>query len=120
MASTTSPRWTPLPDGFGDLLRQARRRVDLTRKQLAAEAGVSPSCLQALEQSRRPPSASMADRLCEVLRLDPWEAAVVQAAAVDEQALRTRAGTRHVQKRRPRSLSPTRAITVPTPLDTCR
>ncbi|MER5470856.1 helix-turn-helix transcriptional regulator [Streptomyces sp. NPDC002685] len=95
-----SPRWSPLPDGFGDLLRRARLRMDLSRDRLAIEVGTSASCLQALEQARRPPSVTLAGRLCEALHLDVWEAAVVHASAVDERALRTRLGTRHARPRR--------------------
>ncbi|KAB1149233.1 helix-turn-helix transcriptional regulator [Streptomyces luteolifulvus] len=114
MASTTSPRWSPLPDGFGDLLRRARLRAGLSRDRLAAVTQTSKGLVQALEEGMRPPSATMAARLTEALALDDWDAAVIHAAAVDDAALRTRRGIRHTRPRRPRTPSPTRAITVPT------
>lgn len=103
MASSVSPRWSPLPAGFGDLLRKARRRAGLPLDQLAAAVDASYGQLYDLEAGYRPPSATVAARISEALRLDPWEDAVVQAAAVDDSALRTRRGTRHAHPRRPRS-----------------
>lgn len=114
MAATASSRWSPLPDGFGDLLRKARLRAGLSRDRLAAVTQSSKGLVQALEEGMRPPSVTMAGRLAEVLGLDDWEAAVVHAAAVDDAALRARAGVRHTRPRRPRIPSPSRAISVPT------
>jgi transcriptional regulator with XRE-family HTH domain len=102
MSSLTSPRWRPLPEGFGNLLRAARLRAGLSRDRLAAELQTSKGHVQGLEEGLRPPSATMAGRLAQVLRLGPWEAAVVYAAAVDDAALRTRRGIRHTRPRRPR------------------
>lgn len=99
MASTTSPRWAPLPDGFGDMLRKARLRAGLSRDRLATAARSSKGSMQALEDGLRPPSTSMAARLVEALALDDWDAAVVHAVAVEEAALRTRAGVRHTRPR---------------------
>lgn len=100
MAAPTSPRWRPLPDGFGDLLRKARLRAGLSRDRLAAATWTSKGLVQALEEGMRPPSATMADRLTKVLALGDWDAAVVHAASVDDAALRTRAGVRHTRPRR--------------------
>ena len=109
-----SPRWTPLPEGFGDLLRAARRRAGLSRDRLALALLTSKGHVQGLEDGLRPPSVTTAGRLVDALRLDAWEAAVVYAAAVDDHALRTRRGIRHTRPRRPRNTAPTRAPTVPT------
>ena len=103
MASLVSPRWSPLPEGFGDLLRAARLRAGLSRERLALELLTSKGHVQGLEDGLRPPSVTMASRLVEVLRLDAWEAAIVYASAVDDDALRTRRGTRHTRPRRSRN-----------------
>lgn len=102
MAATTSPRWSPLPDGFGDLLRTARLRAGLSRDRLAAVTRTSKGLVQGLEEGMRPPSVTMAGRLVEVLALGDWDAAIVHASAVDDAALRARAGVRHTRPRRPR------------------
>ncbi|MGW3024509.1 helix-turn-helix domain-containing protein [Streptomyces sp. NPDC001221] len=107
MAPPTSPRWNPLPEGFGDMLRRARLRAGLSRDRLGAELLASAGLVQGLEEGLRPPSVTTADRLAKVLRLDPWEAAVVHAVAVDDADLRTRRGTRHTHPRQPRTGSPT-------------
>lgn len=114
MATPVSPRWSPLPEGFGNLLRTARLRAGLSLPRLAASVGASYGLLYDLEAERRPPSVTMAGRLSEALRLDPWEAIVVQATAVDDDTLRSRRGTRHTRPRRPRNDFPARASTVPT------
>ena len=99
MASLVSPRWSPLPEGFGDLLRAARERAGLSRDRLGVELLASAGLVQGLEEGLRPPSVTTAGRLAEVLRLDAWETAIVYASAVDEAALRTRRGTRHTRPR---------------------
>ncbi|MGW4139371.1 helix-turn-helix domain-containing protein [Streptomyces mirabilis] len=102
MAALSSPRWSPLPDGFGDLLRKARLRAGFSRDRLAAATRTSKGLVQGLEEGMRPPSVTMAGRLVEVLGLDDWDAAIVHAAAVDDAALRTRAGVRHTRPRQSR------------------
>ncbi|MFI1377267.1 multiprotein-bridging factor 1 family protein [Streptomyces longwoodensis] len=97
MASTPSPRWAPLPAGFGIMLRNARIDAGLSRTALGAALLTSAGTVQGIEEERRPPSRTIADRLTRALDLDPWRAAVVQAVAVDNDALRARRGT---QKRR--------------------
>ncbi|MFD8739406.1 multiprotein-bridging factor 1 family protein [Streptomyces sp. NPDC059618] len=99
MASTTSPRWAPLPVGFGVMIRNARVDAGLSREALGAAIHASAGSVQALEEEHRPPSTGLAARLCDVLSLDPWREAVVMACATDEGALRTRRGTRHVNRR---------------------
>lgn len=120
MPLPVSPRWSPLPDGFGDLLRAARVRAGFSRDRLAAATRTSKGLVQGLEDGLRPPSVTMAGQLVELLALDNWDAAVVQAAAVEDAALRTRAGVRHTRPRRPQPPPPTRAITVPSALNKCR
>ncbi|MGW7722195.1 helix-turn-helix domain-containing protein [Streptomyces canus] len=115
MTTPASPRWSPLPDGFGSLLRAARSRAGLSRTRLAAALDVSYGLVHDLEAGLRPPSTTIAGRISEALRLDPWESAVVQATAVDDTVLRTRRGTRHTRPRGPRNGTPARAIRVPTP-----
>lgn len=99
--ASTSPRWSPLPVGFGVLLRNARIDAGLSREALAAATRSSKGLVQALEDAMRPPSATMAARISTALRLGPWEAAVLQAAAVDDAALHSRRGVRHTRPRRP-------------------
>lgn len=106
MASLASPRWSPLPEGFGNLLRTARLRAGLSLPRLAASVNASYGLLYDLEAERRPPSVTMAGRLSEALRLDPWEAIVVQATAVDDDTLRSRRGTRHTRPRGRRAANP--------------
>lgn len=99
MASAPSPRWASTPRGLGTLLRNARIDAGLSRARLATALGISANQLQAVEETRRPPSTELAERLCTALSLDDWHAAVVMAAAVDTGALRTRRGVRHVNGR---------------------
>ncbi|QJS13214.1 helix-turn-helix transcriptional regulator [Streptomyces argyrophyllae] len=103
MASTTSPRWAPLPVGFGIMLRNARVDAGLSREALGAALLASAGTVQGLEEEHRPPSATVAARLAHALNLDPWRAAIVHAVAVDDAALRTRQGTQHTRYRRPRT-----------------
>lgn len=99
MASTTSPRWPAPPLGFGTMLRNARVDGHFSRDVLAAAIGTSAHTVQAIEEERRPPAIDVAERLCDVLALGPWESAVLMAVAVDTGALRTRRGVRHVNRR---------------------
>ncbi|MEV6833609.1 helix-turn-helix transcriptional regulator [Streptomyces sp. NPDC051133] len=99
MASPPSPRWAPLPVGFGVMLRNARVDAGLSRDALATAVHASPGRLRALEAEQRPPSTALAVRLADTLQLDPWQAAVLLAVTVDEEQLRTRRGTRHVRRR---------------------
>jgi transcriptional regulator with XRE-family HTH domain len=112
MASTLSPRWSPLPDGFGVMLRNARVEAGLSREALGAALTSSAGIVQGLEEEHRPPSVTVAARIAEVLRLDPWRSAVLLAAAVDDAALRTRRGIRPY---RPETGTETRAKHVPSP-----
>lgn len=111
MASPTSPRWAAPPAGLGDLLRAARIHAGLSRDRLALAVGASKGLIQGVEDGLRPPSATIAGRLSEVLALDEWQDAVVRAAAVDDAALRTRRGVRHA---RPRAETCAKSVPSPT------
>ncbi|MEH0587410.1 helix-turn-helix domain-containing protein [Streptomyces sp. B21-106] len=99
MASIPSPRWAPLPIGLGAMLRSARLRAGFSRERLAAVVQASPGQVQGVEGERRPPSVEVAERISAALRLDPWEAAVLLAAAVEAGQLRSRRGVRQVRRR---------------------
>ncbi|MFF4839263.1 helix-turn-helix domain-containing protein [Streptomyces collinus] len=116
MASTPSPRWSPLPVGFGTMLRNARVDAGLSRRALGAALLASAGTVQGLEEGHRPPSATIADRLARVLGLDPWQTAVVQAVAVEDAALRARRGTQTTAPRHPQRDVETCAKPVPSPL----
>jgi transcriptional regulator with XRE-family HTH domain len=104
--ASTSPRWAPLPSGIGVMLRNARIDAGLSRDTLAAALSMSTGVVQGLEEELRPPSVTVAARISETLRLDPWTDAVLRSVAVAEAELRTRRGTRHT---RPRSRHPVKA-----------
>jgi DNA-binding XRE family transcriptional regulator len=99
MQPTVSPRWAPIPCGLGAMLRSARHRAGFSRQGLAEALQASTGCVQAIEDERRPPSVEVAERLSAVLRLDPWEDAVLLAAAVEAGQLRSRQGVKHVHRR---------------------
>ncbi|MGQ4402536.1 helix-turn-helix domain-containing protein [Streptomyces hayashii] len=98
MASTPSPRWAPLPVGFGVLIRNARIDAGFSREALAAVVAASANGVQCIEEERRPPSVEVAGRLRDALGLGPWESAVLLACAVEAAALRSRRGVRHFHR----------------------
>ncbi|MEU5281128.1 helix-turn-helix transcriptional regulator [Streptomyces asoensis] len=98
MASATSPRWAPLPVGLGRVLAAARIEAGYSGRALARAVGRSHAWLRGLEAGERPPSVSMAGRISEVLRLDPWADAVLQSVAVDDAELRARRGTQRAAR----------------------
>jgi hypothetical protein len=71
----------------------------LSREALGAAVFASAGLVQALEEEHRPPSETMAGRISRALGLDPWADAVLRSVAVDDAELRTRRGTRHVNRR---------------------
>jgi DNA-binding XRE family transcriptional regulator len=81
------------------MLRGARLRAGFSRAGLALTLEVSRGQLQGIEEERRPPSVAVAERISAVLRLDPWEDALLQAVAVDDSQLRSRRGVVHVRRR---------------------
>ncbi len=81
------------------MLRGARLRAGFSRDGLALTVQVSRGQVQGIEEERRPPSVAAAERISAVLRLDPWEDALLQAVAVDDRQLRSRRGVVHVRRR---------------------
>jgi UTP-glucose-1-phosphate uridylyltransferase/transcriptional regulator with XRE-family HTH domain len=61
------------PKKLGHLLQEHRKRLGLTKAQLAQRAGISASFLTYLEQERRRPSPPMLARLMQVLDLKAGE-----------------------------------------------
>lgn len=76
-------RRTP-PADMGPMLRAARERADLTVTEAARLAGIGQPHLSLLEAGRRVPSASVAQRLADVLRLDDADRARLLSAAVGD------------------------------------
>ncbi|MEU0069538.1 helix-turn-helix transcriptional regulator [Streptomyces sp. NPDC006332] len=112
--ASTSPRWAHLPIGLGAMLRAARHKAGQSQAALAASVRTTECVLRAVEAELRPPSTEVAERLCDALTLDPWQSAVLLAVAVDEAALRTRRGVRHVNRRGappPSARTPSPALT---------
>ncbi|WP_415925699.1 helix-turn-helix domain-containing protein [Streptomyces scabiei] len=78
----------PLSVGLGVLIRNARIDAGYSGRALARAVGRSHAWLRGLECGERPPSATMAARVSEALRLDPWSDALLQSVAVDDAELR--------------------------------
>jgi len=53
--------------GFGHLIRNRRRQLDMTQEQLARRVGISVSYIGLLEVGRRHPSESVVSRLANIL-----------------------------------------------------
>ncbi len=68
------------------LLREARRRRGLSRRQLAQRGGTSPSTLSAYESGASVPSVATLTRLLRAAGFEP-EATLRPVAAVDEEEL---------------------------------
>ena len=64
------------------MLRAARERRGITRRELAARIGASRQTIDFLETAKRTPSRLMAAALADALRLDPAERARLEAEAV--------------------------------------
>ena len=80
----TASSLPPIASGFGDLLRQVRRRAGMTQRDLAAAVGYSVAMICSLEKgSRLPDVAVVAERFAPALALqdDPELAARLVAAA---------------------------------------
>jgi len=92
---TTSKEWigfvtSPQESGFGDLLRQLRRRAGMTQSDLAAAVGYSVAMISSLEQGDRLPDVTVvAARFAPALALqdDPALAARLVAAAAGARGL---------------------------------
>ena len=67
---------------FGDLLRRLRLAAELSQRELAERAGLSPQAISALERGiRRAPYRHTLDALATALALDPADRLALHAAA---------------------------------------
>jgi transcriptional regulator with XRE-family HTH domain len=80
---TVRQRRTP-PAGLGRMLNTARMRAGLRGRECARLVDISPGYLVGLETGLRCPSATIAQKLADVLALDDDERAVLLAGAVDD------------------------------------
>jgi len=55
---------------FGDLVREGRARVGMTREKLATECGTSYGVIALIEQGKRPATVAMLSRICRILDID--------------------------------------------------
>lgn len=69
------------PQGLGPRLREARLRLNLSQKQVAAMVGVKPPMISFLENNYRVCSTTVAERLARVLMLDGETAGQLAAAS---------------------------------------
>jgi transcriptional regulator with XRE-family HTH domain len=83
MAAIVRERRIPPPE-LGPILAAARLRRGLRGREAARLLGISAGYLVGLESGQRCPSATIAERLVEVLELDDAERAVLIGAAVDD------------------------------------
>lgn len=81
------------PAGFGPMLRTARERAGLGQREAARDLGLSAGYMAHLEAGERCPSATVADRIADLLGLDQAEREQLLAAAVDD------AGRDHPERR---------------------
>lgn len=94
--SGEATRGAAAPFDAGRHLVRARRRADLSQRELAALAGVSPSQVAALESGARRASADLLDRLLGLagLRLAVLDEEGNEVEPVDVAVVRDRAGRR--------------------------
>ena len=59
------------PVSFGDWVKQRRKSIDLTQKELADRVGCSIAALQKIERDERRPSRPMAERILDCLDVPP-------------------------------------------------
>jgi len=57
-----------IPTNIGDVITARRMKASMTRKELAANAGVALSTLSAIERGARMPSASTLDVIAEAFK----------------------------------------------------
>ena len=60
-----------MPVFFGEVIRNARKSLDLTQRQLAEKIGVSNTSISNWEKGLSRPDADLIQKLCEVLHLQP-------------------------------------------------
>jgi len=69
------------PDDWRRRLRSARERLGLSREELAAQAGVSPSSVRGYEAGRRRPRQESLEAIMHALRLDRTESNPIREGA---------------------------------------
>ena len=69
----TEARTTEANGTFGRLMRNRRRALDLTQKELAKQVGYSIVTIRKIEADERRPSRQLAERLAYCLELTPEE-----------------------------------------------
>ena len=60
-----------MPVFFGDIIRNARKSMGLTQRQLADRIGVANTSISNWEKGLSRPDADLIQKLCDVLRLQP-------------------------------------------------
>lgn len=65
--------FTELPEIFGSVLRDARKKKGLSQMALAAAAGIHINGVSSLERGRRAPSLHTVLVLARALDVDAWE-----------------------------------------------
>ena len=60
-----------MPVFFGEVIRNARKSLGLTQRQLAGKIGVSNTSISNWEKGLSRPDADLIQKLCDVLRLQP-------------------------------------------------
>ena len=60
-----------MPVFFGEKIRNARKALGLTQRQLAEQIGVANTSISNWEKGLSRPDADMIQKLCDVLRLQP-------------------------------------------------
>src|SRR5262245_43557322 len=69
---------------FGECLRRRRRTLDLTRDELASQAGCAAATIKKIEADERRPSRQLAERLAVCLHIpDAERLAFLQAARAE-------------------------------------
>ena len=60
-----------MPVYFGEIIRNARKSLGLTQRQLAEKIGVSNTSISNWEKGLSRPDADLIQKLCDVLQLQP-------------------------------------------------
>jgi transcriptional regulator with XRE-family HTH domain len=60
-----------MPVFFGETIRNARKALGLTQRQLSQQLGVSNTSVSNWEKGLSRPDADMIQKLCHILQLDP-------------------------------------------------
>ncbi|MED3352763.1 helix-turn-helix transcriptional regulator [Bacillus thuringiensis] len=62
-----------IPKAFGELLRQHRKKANLSQEQLALQCNLDRTYIGLLERAQRQPSISTIFVICKVLNIAPHE-----------------------------------------------